>query len=209
MKRLVGWMAGLVLGFGVATAWAGSPYASAKFGGTGKFDNTLGGATLQFNTGISFLTAVGYEFEKPYRLEIEMGYNHNTYDGLNSAATVSSSGSFGAFTTMVNAYYDIPLKIQDLELPVTPYVGAGVGLAVVRVETNDPNFVGPNPDSDTDLVPGWQAMLGFQKDVGPRWTITGEFRLQYLQDPNLTLSGQDLSASYETQQVLFGARYRF
>ncbi|MCF8721397.1 outer membrane protein [Nitrospina gracilis] len=209
MKRFAVWMAGWILVLGATTAWAGSPYVSGKVGGTGKFDNTLGAATLEFNTGISFLGAAGYEFDRPYRVELELGYNRNSFEGLNPQTSVSSAGSFSAFTTMVNAYFDVPLKIREHKLPVEPYIGAGIGLAVVRVQTKSANFVGNVPDSNTDVVGAWQAMVGFQTDLNPDWTLTGEFRLQYLQDPNLTLGGLNLDTSYETQQVLFGVRYRF
>ncbi|MGP0565909.1 MULTISPECIES: outer membrane protein [unclassified Nitrospina] len=209
MKRLAGWAAVWLLVFGANAAWAGNPYVSAKLGGTGKFDNTLGAATLQFDTGISFLGAAGYRFDKPYRVELELGYNYNSFDGMNPQTSVSSTGSFSAFTTMVNGYFDVPLRIGDHKLPMAPYIGAGVGLGVVRVQTKSANFVGNLPDSTSDMVGAWQLMLGFQTDLNPQWVLTGEFRLQYLQDPNLTLGGRDLDTSYETQQVLFGVRYRF
>lgn len=209
MKRLACWMVGLALGLNVAIAWAGSPYVSAKLGAAGRFDTAIGNSNIFFDFGPGTYLAMGYEFDIPYRLEAEVGYTRNNFDGVNNLNSNTSTGNYSGFTFMANGYFDVPLKIHDLELPMKPYLGAGIGLARVRVETNAPNFVGATADSDTDLLPAWQAMFGFQTHLSENLTLTGELRLQFTQDPNLTLGGINVDTNYGNQQILFGLRYRF
>ncbi len=210
MKRAV-WLSTFlwILLVALPVVQAGTPYVSSKLGGAGRFDNALGPSNIQFDMGFSFQTAVGYDFESPFRLELEFGYNRNNFQGMNALNGNSGSGNYQGFTFLGNGYYDIPLHLLHLDLPVNPYVGFGLGGSLVRVETNTPNFVGLLPDSDTDLLPAWQWMVGFQTDLNPQWSLSGELRFQYTQDPNLLLSGADIDTSYEVQQILFGARYKF
>lgn len=209
MKRFAGWVAGMVLVLNAAAVWADAPYVSGNFGGAGRFDTAIGDSTILFDFGLASHLALGYKFDKPYRLEAEVGYDRNNFDGTNVRNNNTSTGNYSAFTFMVNGYYDVPLKIHDLKLPMTPYLGAGLGVSVVRVETNAPNFVGTAADTDTDLVPAWQAMFGFQTDLTPQLTLTGELRLLFTQDPNLFLGGGNVDTNYGNQQILFGLRYRF
>jgi len=209
MKRTAILSACLWILLSALPAQAESIYLSGKFGATGRFDNSLGVSNILFDMGVGFQSALGYDFEGPYRLELEVGYNQNNFSGTNTLNGNTSTGRYEGFTFMGNGYFDVPLHLLHLDLPVTPYIGVGLGASVVRVTTNSPNFVGLTADSDTDLLPAWQWMVGFQTDLTPQWALTGELRIQYTQDPNLNLSGANVDTSYEVQELLFGVRYRF
>ena len=87
-----------------------------------------GGQTFEerFNTGWLGVAAVGYGFGNGLRSELELGYRDS---GVNSASTGSASGSMNAWDFMVNGLYDV-----DIGMPVTPYIGAGIGGARIKAD---------------------------------------------------------------------------
>ena len=80
----------------------------------------------EYKTGYGLLGALGYGYSNGFRSELEIAWNDfkakNSTQNLGSGITATTGGNASAFTVMGNALYDF-----NLGLPVTPYLGVGLG----------------------------------------------------------------------------------
>src|SRR5882672_11432132 len=83
----------------------------------------LNSSNFNFDTGYAVGGVVGYDFTGP-RFELEGVFRGNNGNGFR--APVGTSGTFDQLTFMVNGLYDFFPGAT-----LTPYVGAGIGLAFV------------------------------------------------------------------------------
>ena len=105
------------------------------FGGFNQLDD-LSEAPLriEFNDGLALGGSIGRQLSHGFRGELEASIRTNTGDiATDGMATIDASGHFITYAGMANLYYDIR---QLSTLGVTPYVGAGLGLAIVDGELN-------------------------------------------------------------------------
>lgn len=95
-----------------------------------------------------------------------------------------------------NAYYDL-----NKDGALQPFVGAGVGLARVKVNG------GPYHDRDTDFAYQLKAGLGLRLSD----QVTGEIAHRYVGAPDLKFRNTPAEAKgdFRTQAVSVGLRYRF
>lgn len=101
-------------------------------------DGTSGGpfifdSSADYDKGIGVYTALGYAWDNNWRTELELSYRTNDIDqidpdgaGFSGFPAGTIAGDTKAYALMANAIYDI-----DLGSPITPYLGAGLGLAIV------------------------------------------------------------------------------
>jgi hypothetical protein len=137
-------------GEGFSPVGFGTPYVSLR-GGVG-FLGSYGGSLRMFESStdpgidsrVRFRSMAGFSGEMALgtdfggkQLEMAFGYGSNditrqtmTVPGYGSAS-VGHSGSIQVFTMMLNGTVDIDLQPLGLDLPVKPYVGAGLGWASV------------------------------------------------------------------------------
>ena len=79
---------------------------------------------MDFGTGFTGGAALGYAFPFGLWAEGEFGFIHAP---VHSDGGVDTDGSFNNYLFMANAYYDFKLFG-----PIKPYVGCGVGAAIVH-----------------------------------------------------------------------------
>lgn len=116
-------------------------------------DGTAGGpfifdSSADYDKGIGVYTALGYAWDNNWRTELEFSYRNNDIDqidpdgaGFSGWPAGTITGDTKSYAFMVNALYDF-----DLGSPLTPYLGAGAGVAIV-----DHTIAGStNPASPTD-----------------------------------------------------------
>ncbi|WEF24407.1 outer membrane beta-barrel protein [Paracoccus sp. S3-43] len=93
---------------------------------------------------------------------------------------------------------------------VTPYVGAGLGVAVPHVEVDDDND--PNFDSTHDYQltgPAMRAFAGVSWPLGRRWEATVEYQFTYSSHAADLDSGGTLETDIITNAVNIGLALRF
>ena len=110
-------------------------------------------------------------------------------DEMNGIASPIDA-DLSALTFMPNGYYDIEIANS----PITPYIGAGLGLVSDEI---DAGASGSVDDDEEDL--GYQLMVGLGFDVKPTTVLTGEYRF-------LGITGSD---EHNTHAFVFGARFMF
>lgn len=164
-------------------------------GGTVLPAGTSVGWTTEFDVGYAVQGAFGRRYG-PFRGEVEVGYQINKVDthvgvavgggaigtedagvlitgspniGASVADVVADGqGDLGTIFAMVNGYYDF-----ENASPLTPYVGAGVGVGFVDVEYRPS---GVNIIDDDATVFAYQAMAGASLEVGPGTEIYAGYR---------------------------------
>ena len=169
---------------------------------------------VQFDPGINIGGSAGYDFGF-LRLEGEMAYKNGEMtrvtDQTSGTRYVNVDGHLGAFTMMMNGFLDL-----HNESPVTPYLGGGMGFAVLNLSTTrgvDANLGALNNhifSDDQDTVFAYQAGAGVEValnrrlsvDLGYRYfgTSNASFRKDW---PNST----DLKLQSHNAQV--GLRVKF
>jgi opacity protein-like surface antigen len=157
--------------------------------------------TYQYDTGGMGLGAFGYQFGNGFRVEGELAYRAS---GVSGTTNGGASGEASAASLMANAFYDIRTSTK-----FTPYVGAGIGGAVVTFD----NVTIPgssNRIDDSDLAIAYQAMAGvayqlegnLKLDVGYRYFATESPRFQ-------SANGTEIGSHYHDHAAVISLRYEF
>jgi len=190
--------------FGTTAVAAAGPYLSIQGGATwvqdADFDYDLPSpfsvsGEAEFDTGFNVGLAAGYDYGMA-RLEGEITYRENDFDKLKARFSGFGSGTDGTFegdvdgevnslSFMVNGFWDF-----ENQSSVTPYLGAGLGLANVEVKGDD--F-----DKDDDTVFAYQFAAGVAFAMTPYLSLDLGYRYFATEDPELDDDG--IGASYETE----------
>jgi OOP family OmpA-OmpF porin len=119
----------IVFAAGAAALLAATPamaqQVSGLYVGAGAGANFLQGNGLNqddYDVGPAGNLYVGYGFGNGFRTDLEASIRENSHDGNNHQTT---------YGLMANGYYDF-----DFGSPFVPYIGAGVGLALVNADFN-------------------------------------------------------------------------
>ncbi|MCH8933161.1 MAG: porin family protein [Nitrospinae bacterium] len=201
MKRLTGFLlAGLLL-LTAAPAWAQQAYLSGNIGFGIRPDADIsgsGGPFLPFENDPAIVIhgAIGVEMNPTIRVEGEIGFHVNTAD----QGGTGIDWTFRTISLMGNGYFDIPTQS-----PLRPYLGAGLGFAIVELEADDFGLV----SSDSDLVAAFQLMAGLGYDISPKATLTFGYRYFTTSDPGFNTAFGSFETEFTSHDFLFGARFRF
>lgn len=162
-----------------------------SFGGGLDFPDDLSGrtaagnaATTELDDGYFIAMAFGRTFGRNVRAELELSYRLSDYgDSVSGGARVGGNGEQTVTGLLVNGYYDL-----DLGLPLTPFIGAGAGVAFIG---GDDVAIGnstlPGRDS-TEFA--YQGIVGVSYAIGNRWHIVVDGRYMGTGDDDVSsLSG--------------------
>jgi OmpA-OmpF porin, OOP family len=168
------------------TSWADTvsgPYVSLGVGWNHLQDETVSAASLKgqattrfngpasFNEGFVGLGSLGWGFGNGLRTELEASYRWNTLHSVSGAG--STGGNEDKYGGMVNVLYDF-----DLGGPITPYIGAGVGVQSVGIRNG--SLAGPGyyiTLQHPQVEFAYQAMVGAALDLPvPGLSLTAEYR---------------------------------
>lgn len=153
-------------------------------------------------TGFIVGGAIGTHLTDDIRVELEVAYSENDvdkihYSGPYNNGTYDAKGSFGILTFMGNLWYDIPLSET-----LNPYLGGGVGLAIVDGETTyEPD------DGDDSPYDSSEVAFAFQLGAGLRWkafeniTFDVGYRLRGIDGPDFGNSDFPQSSNYDGDMI--------
>ncbi|MBB4315251.1 OmpA family protein [Roseospira marina] len=202
----------LLSGAGVATLMAspafGDPTPEGVYLGLGggvTFDDSgkveSGGVAHDLDTDVGALglATVGYSFGSGLRSELEGGYRHN---GVSSWGGADLDGDMSAWHAMVNALYEF-----DTGSGFTPYLGAGLGAAIVDIDARNDRTGQSLTDSDVGFA--YQAIVGFGYDVTDGLALTADYRFFHAPDLEHDSSDGSVADGYANHAVVFGLRYAF
>ena len=146
-------------------------------------------AGVQTSTGWAVGGKAGYDFVGP-RLELEIGYGEIPF----SAPGVALSGQLGQGTVMANLLYDfMPTSV------ITPYIGAGAGVAFVpfgNFSLNNPQFA-------------YQGIVGVAYNVNEQFRFIVEGRYLGTTNPNVNTPFGNVTFQNNNILALAGVTYKF
>ena len=186
---------GMYLGVRGGATWLDeSSVSSASPGGPS--------GTLEFENGYNVGGFVGWDLGM-FRLEGEVSYRQNDLDSIRSGG-VNATGVGGDASTlafMMNAYYDI-----NLGGPLTPYIGAGIGIARYSADFRATGI--RIDDEDTKLA--YQGIVGLSYQLTDSLALSADYRYFATQEPHLrTATGAAFETENVTHNVTVGLTLRF
>ncbi|MBO1073184.1 OmpA family protein [Roseomonas marmotae] len=215
---------GVYLGAGAGYNYMQNADITAKGGvfSAGPSD-TLSNMNGKFDDGWGGVLSIGYGFGNGLRAEIEGNYRENDTRKLtnNGVDLPGISGRVRNYGVMVNALYDF-----NMNWPVTPYLGAGVGYAWTKYDSVGSRFFTPTglgravSTNDTDGNFAYQGIAGLAFPIAavPGLSITAEYRFFATLDPEMDLvtrsgNGPVRRVKFETENfnhsAFIGVRYAF
>jgi opacity protein-like surface antigen len=155
-------------------------------------DPALGTQHEHFDTGFAAGGAFGYDTGDGIRMELASLYQGSS---LTSLAGAPATGHLSSTSLMANATYDIWRGA-----PITPYVGAGLGVQNVGGEVNSLR--------GRAWKPAYQAEAGLRDDLTDQVSLFGEYR--FSQSESVTMSDPTDSAHqhFADHALLAGLSYK-
>lgn len=167
------------------------------------FGGTIG--EISFDTGFGLFGALGNDFGNNFRGEFELGYRLNDFDKITGKGVFAGLGSeplngdISSLSFMANGFYDI-----NVGAPIIPFIGAGVGLAVISVDSFDAAV------DDSDTVFAYQLAAGISFKLAPQLNLDLQYRFFGTSDPKFTDDfGDTLETEYITHNLMAGIRFSF
>lgn len=171
-----------------------------------------GASTTDYDAGVGLGGVLGYDFGN-FRVDGDIALRFNTLNSLGGAPLKSDSDTT-AFSFMVNGYFDFPT-----DGPVKPYVGGGIGFAVVSIDWQTSGFfpfshVPVADDSDSGLAYQFSGGIGYE--INPRTTVSFSYRYFATEEMQMAFSnrspinsGLPFSMDYQSHEFNIGVRILF
>lgn len=167
--------------------------------------------------GYFFGGAVGTRFMEHFRGELSLGFRSSEVENIAiQGETSDSKGDLDMFSVMANAYYDF-----DLGIGVVPWIGAGIGWGMPRLDVQNKSTTMQLSIDDTDSVFVWNAMVGatvpFNEvtslSLGYRYIqtedISYESRVTNTVPATPTSVARRLDFEFDAHEVYLGLRFSF
>ncbi|MGE4351985.1 MAG: OmpA family protein [Bdellovibrionales bacterium] len=168
-------------------------------------DIKVSGSTdqIEYKTGWGLAGYGGYAFGNGFRTEAELAYRHSEADSATGLTAGPVGGGIHNWALMANALYDF-----DTNTRITPYVGAGIGAALVDAD-NLRTINSATLDEDR-VAFAYQGIVGASVALDGGWAFTADYR--YFATPdvkfktNVGVRGETENASHN---LMLGIRYTF
>ncbi len=164
-------------------------------------DNPALQNTIDPDDGYAAAARIGYDSGAILRGELELALRDNDTVNIDS---VQGQGDIRAYSYMANVYAELKLDA----IPVTPFVGVGVGAATV--DMREVRTVAGSQINNSDTGLAYQAIAGLAVNVTDTMSLTGAYT--YLEVPDLsykTSAGGELDSDYSNHTFMLGLRWRF
>lgn len=167
----------------------------------------IGSGEVEFDTGFNAGGAIGFRILEMLRLEAHGSYRHADLDRavIGGTSLDVSDGFAGAAAFLGNAYFDLPFP-----LPIKPYVGGGMGVAIFSADVD-----GSSVDVDGDDTQfAWNAMGGVFIPIFRHLELDARYRYITSEDPKvdadfLGLGSGTIRAEFEAHEVVGALRVVF
>jgi len=191
----------MIIGLGFSAACA-SPYLAANYGAVWldetDFNSDSDDAEISHDQGYVYTVAVGYQYLKDKRIELEYSNRKNDADEIDGdSGSTSINGDTTTSTFMINGFYDF-FPGEKL----TPFFGGGIGVANVELDADD---IG----TDKDDVFAYQLSLGLACEIFRNTKIDVQYRYFATEKPDYTFNGVNVESDYSTHNLMVGLRYNF
>ena len=155
--------------------------------------------------------AVGYDFKPAHDIPLRAEFEYAWRGKKELDRDTTDSIKVGAQSFFLNGYFDI-----HNSSPVTPYIGAGLGLASVSSEFQ---YVSDDPGVPSFSISKTKTNFAWNVGVGAAWEITDSMALdlgyRYADLGKVDGSGVDegiiisMDTKVTTHEVLLGLRFTF
>ncbi len=177
-------------------------------------------SSADMDPGIGVYAALGYDYEGPFRAELEFSYRSNDidqidpYGGFSGWPAGSISGDYKTMAILGNLIYDF-----ETQSALTPYIGVGAGIGFVN-----PDVVGSvTPGAPTsplsisyggsDTAIAYQALAGLAVDLAEGLALDLSYRYfgTTKRDHSGTINGAPatISAGNRSHSLFAGLRWNF
>ena len=188
-----------------------------------RIDDGAGGTTgssmeANFDDGLGVSAEVGRKFNgvlPGLRGALEVSYtkaevdNFEVEDPVNGGtSTMIGGGDIENIAVFANAYYDFDL---GLDVPIKPYVGAGVGLTTTEVSFNSTAAgITTTFFDDDDVRFAYQGKVGATYDVSDNTSLFAEYTYRASEDLTFgNLTEGEYTIENQSHLVGLGLRLRF
>ncbi len=180
-----------------------------------EFDfNPATAVDTELDAGYGIGGAIGYDFgpvadeHVGFRIEGEITYRENDVDTHNvqalGGAQPASTGDVSALSYMANGYVDLHTGTR-----LTPYLGAGIGMATVDFNGYGIQAV-PDVLDDDETVFAYQAIVGLSVGLTERVSLTGDYRYFATDDIEInTAANNATETEYDSHNLMVGLRVKF
>ena len=163
---------------------------------------------INYDVGWLAGAAGGYELPVGLAFEGEFTFRQNDINRIATSEPLFVGGDMHSFAMMANGYYRLHNRT-----PFTPYIGGGVGEAVVVMNNTRP--AGANGTfGGTDAVFAYQAIAGVSYALSPRLSLAAEYRYFATTRPGFQenvvgIPNVKVSPDYETHNAVLKVTYNF
>ena len=179
-------------------------YAKAYAGASKLSDTnlTIAGTRSKgkFGSGTLVGGAIGYDYEGPWKSEVEYTYRSSSLTRLGGA--VARKSDYASTSIMVNGIYTF-----NEESTLKPFVGLGIGFTrEVDFDLNAGSSPGQYSKSSLFAV---QGIAGVEFDLTDNWSGYGQLRTFSVNSPTLKGGNRTLKADYRTADLVIGISRKF
>ena len=175
--------------------------AGVNFASDAKTNNARTSDDVKFNTGAAGALSLGYGYGNGFRSEFEGSIRNNGVSSLKNGSLNSPSGSTTTWGLMVNGLYDF-----NTGTAFTPYVGAGIGLALTNSKLSGSNV---SRYSGTDTQFAYQGIAGVSYAFNPNLSLTADYRYFATTDNTYSSTPSNWTVSNSNHTILVGLRWTF
>lgn len=174
-----------------------------------KNENSLGTFNLDYEPGYQTSLTLGYRLAPNSRhgngrVELEIGYRQNSLDQIEfSDGKFTATGEASVWSLMVNTFGEYATETRW-----TPYVGAGLGMAMVSLQGVEVD--GTAVVDDDDLVLAYQIGVGVGYALSSAVDLDLGYRFFGTSNPGFTdVDGVEFDSEYYAHNLQLGIRISF
>ncbi len=175
----------------------------------------LWGRSEQETAGYVLGGAIGTELLEHFRAELNLSFRSSKVEDIAVQSEPSNAkGDVSLFSVMANGYFDFdPKEFLGVDFPVIPYIGAGIGWGLVRLDAQNQAGALQLALDDTDSVWVYNAMVGgtvpisevASASLGYRYVGTGEITFA----SRSAGAAQRMEYEFDAHEIVAGLRFSF
>lgn len=187
--------------------------------------NSAGSTVMNdYGTGVVVGFNGGYTFSNGLRSELEFNYHHTNVNDVTVTSPYGSASQSGNVTgyqsasiLLADLWYEFK-QSEGFMSVVYPYVGAGIGVAEVSIDSESfHSFSGTQGSANgSGTAFAYQIGFGVNYDISTNFEASADFR--YLMTTSVSIPSQNpggsgdingVSGTYREPSLLVGLRYKF